>query len=165
MMSSNKGLAESLFSALKSETGVADDLKDCCWNCQQKFIPVWRVSDCPSPLNYHFFPKSCCRSVNEVICHGCNLLLTIVSFNHLISIFKAVIHFRDVEVINRHATMSGLAVVCHFITLQFKYMLLGCPINSSEVEIDLNLLWVEIELNLDVLAEPIENQAEPIQFS
>jgi len=24
----------------------------------------------PSPLNYHFFPKSCCVSVNEVICHG-----------------------------------------------------------------------------------------------
>jgi len=27
--------------------------------------------DCyPSPLNYHDFPKSCCTSVNEVICHG-----------------------------------------------------------------------------------------------
>eukprot|EP00041_Stephanoeca_diplocostata_P007824 m.112874 g.112874 ORF g.112874 m.112874 type:complete len:392 (+) comp17048_c0_seq1:42-1217(+) len=27
--------------------------------------------DCyPSPLNYHFFPKSCCTSVNEIICHG-----------------------------------------------------------------------------------------------
>ncbi|GBG74270.1 hypothetical protein CBR_g18681 [Chara braunii] len=24
----------------------------------------------PSPLNYHFFPKSCCTSVNEIICHG-----------------------------------------------------------------------------------------------
>ncbi|XP_047318232.1 methionine aminopeptidase 1A-like [Impatiens glandulifera] len=24
----------------------------------------------PSPLNYNFFPKSCCISVNEVICHG-----------------------------------------------------------------------------------------------
>ncbi len=24
----------------------------------------------PSPLNYHFFPKSVCTSVNEVICHG-----------------------------------------------------------------------------------------------
>ena len=24
----------------------------------------------PSPLNYHSFPKSCCTSVNEVICHG-----------------------------------------------------------------------------------------------
>ena len=23
-----------------------------------------------SPLNYHFFPKSCCTSLNEVICHG-----------------------------------------------------------------------------------------------
>jgi len=27
--------------------------------------------DCyPSPLNYYDFPKSCCTSVNEVICHG-----------------------------------------------------------------------------------------------
>ncbi|KAF7112451.1 hypothetical protein RHSIM_RhsimUnG0228100 [Rhododendron simsii] len=24
----------------------------------------------PSPLNYYFFPKSCCTSINEVICHG-----------------------------------------------------------------------------------------------
>ncbi len=24
----------------------------------------------PSPLNYHGFPKSCCTSPNEVICHG-----------------------------------------------------------------------------------------------
>jgi len=24
----------------------------------------------PSPLNYHYFPKSVCTSVNEVICHG-----------------------------------------------------------------------------------------------
>ena len=24
----------------------------------------------PSPLNYQGFPKSCCTSVNEVICHG-----------------------------------------------------------------------------------------------
>ncbi len=24
----------------------------------------------PSPLNYHNFPKSCCTSVNEVVCHG-----------------------------------------------------------------------------------------------
>lgn len=27
--------------------------------------------DCyPSPLNYYGFPKSCCTSVNEIICHG-----------------------------------------------------------------------------------------------
>lgn len=27
--------------------------------------------DCyPSPMNYYKFPKSCCTSVNEVICHG-----------------------------------------------------------------------------------------------
>ena len=24
----------------------------------------------PSPLNYYGFPRSCCTSVNEVICHG-----------------------------------------------------------------------------------------------
>lgn len=24
----------------------------------------------PSPLTYRGFPKSCCTSVNEVICHG-----------------------------------------------------------------------------------------------
>lgn len=24
----------------------------------------------PSPLNYEGFPKACCISVNEVICHG-----------------------------------------------------------------------------------------------
>lgn len=24
----------------------------------------------PSPLNYHNFPKSCCTSINEIICHG-----------------------------------------------------------------------------------------------
>jgi len=24
----------------------------------------------PSPFNYHGFPKSCCTSVNEIICHG-----------------------------------------------------------------------------------------------
>lgn len=24
----------------------------------------------PSPLNYHGFPKSCCTSINEVVCHG-----------------------------------------------------------------------------------------------
>lgn len=24
----------------------------------------------PSPLNYCGFPKSCCTSINEVVCHG-----------------------------------------------------------------------------------------------
>lgn len=24
----------------------------------------------PSPLNYYNFPKSCCTSVNEIVCHG-----------------------------------------------------------------------------------------------
>lgn len=29
-----------------------------------------RLGAYPSPLNYRLFPKSCCTSVNEVICHG-----------------------------------------------------------------------------------------------
>lgn len=24
----------------------------------------------PSPLNYYSFPRSCCTSINEIICHG-----------------------------------------------------------------------------------------------
>ena len=24
----------------------------------------------PSPLNYYKFPRSCCTSINEIICHG-----------------------------------------------------------------------------------------------
>ena len=29
------------------------------------------IRECyPSPLNYYEFPKSCCTSINEVICHG-----------------------------------------------------------------------------------------------
>ena len=24
----------------------------------------------PSPLNYYKYPRSCCTSVNEIICHG-----------------------------------------------------------------------------------------------
>uniref|UniRef100_A0A4W3I423 Methionine aminopeptidase n=1 Tax=Callorhinchus milii TaxID=7868 RepID=A0A4W3I423_CALMI len=40
------------------------------------FLPSITVFAClarncyPSPLNYYNFPKSCCTSVNEVICHG-----------------------------------------------------------------------------------------------
>ncbi|XP_042503796.1 methionine aminopeptidase 1A-like [Macadamia integrifolia] len=108
----------------------------------------------PSPLNYHFFPKSCCTSVNEVICHGIpdarrledgdivNVDVTVYykgvhgdlnetyfvgnvdeASQHLvrstyeclekaISIVKPGVRFREVgEVINRHASMSGLSVV------------------------------------------------------
>ena len=31
---------------------------------------MYQAGAYPSPLNYHGFPKSCCTSVNEVICHG-----------------------------------------------------------------------------------------------
>ncbi|KAA3462164.1 Methionine aminopeptidase 1A-like protein [Gossypium australe] len=108
----------------------------------------------PSPLNYHFFPKSCCTSVNEVICHGIpdarkledgdiiNVDVTVYykgvhgdlnetyfvgnvdeasrklvqctyeCLDKAISIVKPGVRFRDVgEVINRHASMSGLSVV------------------------------------------------------
>ena len=38
------------------------------------FFPVHEATverECyPSPLNYYQFPKSCCTSINEVICHG-----------------------------------------------------------------------------------------------
>eukprot|EP00262_Sarcandra_glabra_P005362 TRINITY_DN16859_c0_g1_i1.p1 TRINITY_DN16859_c0_g1~~TRINITY_DN16859_c0_g1_i1.p1 ORF type:complete len:400 (+),score=59.55 TRINITY_DN16859_c0_g1_i1:123-1322(+) len=108
----------------------------------------------PSPLNYHFFPKSCCTSVNEVICHGIpdrrrledgdivNVDVTVYHkgvhgdlnetymvgttdeasqqlirctyecLEKAISIVKPGVRFREVgEVINRHASMSGLSVV------------------------------------------------------
>ncbi|KMZ74959.1 Methionine aminopeptidase 1A, partial [Zostera marina] len=108
----------------------------------------------PSPLNYHFFPKSCCTSVNEIICHGIpdaraledgdivNVDVTICyngvhgdlnetyfvgnvddsskklvratyeCLEKAISIVKPGVRFREIgEVINRHASMSGLTVV------------------------------------------------------
>lgn len=108
----------------------------------------------PSPLNYHFFPKSCCTSINEVICHGIpdarklkhgdivNVDVTVYykgvhgdlnetyfvgnvdeasrqlvqctyeCLEKAISIVKPGVRFREIgEVINRHATMSGLSVV------------------------------------------------------
>ncbi|OEL30060.1 Methionine aminopeptidase 1A [Dichanthelium oligosanthes] len=108
----------------------------------------------PSPLNYHFFPKSCCTSVNEVICHGIpdarkledgdivNVDVTVYykgvhgdlnetyfvgnvdetskqlvrctyeCLEKAIAIVKPGVRFREVgEIINRHASMSGLSVV------------------------------------------------------
>eukprot|EP00258_Populus_trichocarpa_P023984 XP_024440003.1 methionine aminopeptidase 1A [Populus trichocarpa] len=113
----------------------------------------------PSPLNYHYFPKSCCTSINEVICHGIpdarkledgdivdgdivNVDVTVCykgvhgdlnetyfvgnvdeasrqlvqctyeCLEKAISIVKPGVRFREIgEVINRHATMSGLSVV------------------------------------------------------
>ncbi|KAI8026132.1 Methionine aminopeptidase 1A [Camellia lanceoleosa] len=108
----------------------------------------------PSPLNYHFFPKSCCTSVNEVICHGIpdarkledgdivNVDVTVYykgvhgdlnetffvgtvdeasrqlvqctyeCLEKAIAIVKPGVRFREIgEVINRHASMSGLSVV------------------------------------------------------
>ncbi|GAB5358849.1 hypothetical protein AAMO2058_000494300 [Amorphochlora amoebiformis] len=37
-----------------------------------KAVHMWCIerNAYPSPLNYHGFPKSCCTSPNEVICHG-----------------------------------------------------------------------------------------------
>ncbi|XP_059633953.1 methionine aminopeptidase 1A [Cornus florida] len=108
----------------------------------------------PSPLNYHFFPKSCCTSVNEIICHGIpdarkledgdivNVDVTVYykgvhgdlnetffvgnvdeasrrlvqctyeCLEKAIAIVKPGVRFREIgEVINRHASMSGLSVV------------------------------------------------------
>ncbi|KAL8254044.1 hypothetical protein R6Q59_032265 [Mikania micrantha] len=75
----------------------------------------------PSPLNYHFFPKSCCTSVNEVICHGIpdgrkledgDIVNVDVSVYYKGVHVKPGVRFREIgEIINRHATMSGLSVV------------------------------------------------------
>ncbi|KAG2326220.1 hypothetical protein Bca52824_008948 [Brassica carinata] len=108
----------------------------------------------PSPLNYYFFPKSCCTSVNEVICHGIpdarkledgdivNVDVTVCykgchgdlnetyfvgnvdeasrqlvkctyeCLEKAIAIVKPGVRFREIgEIVNRHATMSGLSVV------------------------------------------------------
>lgn len=49
----------------------------------------------PSPLNYHGFPKSCCTSVNEVVCHGIpddTVLLTGDIVNVDVTIFHAGFH-------------------------------------------------------------------------
>ncbi|GER31227.1 methionine aminopeptidase [Striga asiatica] len=108
----------------------------------------------PSPLNYYFFPKSCCTSVNEVICHGIpdarkledgdivNVDVTVYykgvhgdlnetffvgnvdeaskrlvqgtyeCLEKAIAAVKPGVRFREIgEIINRHASMSGLSVV------------------------------------------------------
>lgn len=39
-----------------------------CWFCVFQACVARKCY--PSPLNYYNFPKSCCTSVNEVICHG-----------------------------------------------------------------------------------------------
>nr|XP_019705520.1 methionine aminopeptidase 1A isoform X2 [Elaeis guineensis] len=75
----------------------------------------------PSPLNYHFFPKSCCTSVNEVICHGIpdarrledgDIVNVDVTVCYKGVHVKPGVRFREVgEVINRHASMSGFSVV------------------------------------------------------
>lgn len=40
----------------------------------------------PSPLNYHKFPKSCCTSINEVICHGIPSVDTILKDGDIVNI-------------------------------------------------------------------------------
>ncbi|OIW00940.1 hypothetical protein TanjilG_10018 [Lupinus angustifolius] len=47
-------------------TGKVPPFSSCRWHLTIKLV----TGGYPSPLNYHFFPKSCCTSVNEVICHG-----------------------------------------------------------------------------------------------
>jgi methionyl aminopeptidase len=135
----------------------------------------------PSPLNYHFFPKSCCTSVNEVICHGIpdarkledgdivNVDVTVyyngvhgdlnetffvgnvdeesrklvqVTYECLekaISIVKPGMRFREIgEIVNRHASMSGLSV---------EFGVIGCGLMGG---LQLQLM-VNVALNLNTL--------------
>lgn len=47
------------------DEGVTTDYLD--WVCHDV---ITGGGGYPSPLNYFGFPKSCCTSVNEVVCHG-----------------------------------------------------------------------------------------------
>eukprot|EP00186_Timspurckia_oligopyrenoides_P002342 CAMPEP_0182450478 /NCGR_PEP_ID=MMETSP1172-20130603/41508_1 /TAXON_ID=708627 /ORGANISM="Timspurckia oligopyrenoides, Strain CCMP3278" /LENGTH=332 /DNA_ID=CAMNT_0024648095 /DNA_START=135 /DNA_END=1133 /DNA_ORIENTATION=- len=40
----------------------------------------------PSPLNYHGFPKSCCTSINEIVCHGIPSSTTILNDGDIVNI-------------------------------------------------------------------------------
>ncbi len=40
----------------------------------------------PSPLNYHGFPKSCCTSINEVVCHGIPDVSTVLQDGDIVNV-------------------------------------------------------------------------------
>lgn len=40
----------------------------------------------PSPLNYHGFPKSCCTSLNEVVCHGIPDVSTVLQDGDIVNV-------------------------------------------------------------------------------
>lgn len=76
--------------------------------------------DCyPSPLNYYQFPKSCCTSVNEVICHGipdmrpladgdvCNGEYTVVLHSEKYILVLQLFHFCVVDVTVYHRGYHG----------------------------------------------------------
>ncbi|XP_039641373.1 methionine aminopeptidase 1 [Perca fluviatilis] len=91
----------------------------------------------PSPLNYYNFPKSCCTSVNEVICHGIpdrrplqegdilngmliaiNILGPYTTYdghddlNDLLYRLKPGIRYRELgNIIQKHAQANGFSVV------------------------------------------------------
>uniref|UniRef100_A0AAZ3RN66 C6H2-type domain-containing protein n=1 Tax=Oncorhynchus tshawytscha TaxID=74940 RepID=A0AAZ3RN66_ONCTS len=83
----------------------------------------------PSPLNYYNFPKSCCTSVNEVICHGIPDRRRLVDGDilngrfpkgkkslsqcpPLPSLVKPGIRYRELgNIIQKHAQANGFSVV------------------------------------------------------
>uniref|UniRef100_A0A8P4KFE0 C6H2-type domain-containing protein n=1 Tax=Dicentrarchus labrax TaxID=13489 RepID=A0A8P4KFE0_DICLA len=71
----------------------------------------------PSPLNYYNFPKSCCTSVNEVICHGIpdrRLLQEGDILNGMLikSILNPGVRYRELgNIIQKHAQANGFSVV------------------------------------------------------
>ncbi|XP_023842543.1 methionine aminopeptidase 1 isoform X3 [Salvelinus sp. IW2-2015] len=64
----------------------------------------------PSPLNYYNFPKSCCTSVNEVICHGIPDRRRLVD-GDILNV-KPGIRYRELgNIIQKHAQANGFSVV------------------------------------------------------
>ncbi|XP_047337647.1 methionine aminopeptidase 1A-like [Impatiens glandulifera] len=70
-----------LISRLKETSRIAREVLDAAARVIRPGVTTDEIDDVvheatiaagayPSPLNYHFFPKSCCTSVNEIICHG-----------------------------------------------------------------------------------------------
>ncbi|XP_028347471.1 methionine aminopeptidase 1 isoform X2 [Physeter macrocephalus] len=64
----------------------------------------------PSPLNYYNFPKSCCTSVNEVICHGIPDRRPLQE-GDIVNV-KPGVRYRELgNIIQKHAQANGFSVV------------------------------------------------------
>ncbi|MEQ2188639.1 hypothetical protein GOODEAATRI_017046 [Goodea atripinnis] len=64
----------------------------------------------PSPLNYYNFPKSCCTSVNEVICHGIPDRRPLQD-GDILNV-KPGVRYRELgNIIQKHAQASSFSVV------------------------------------------------------